>query len=53
VLWHTVAFVPAFPLGALFMLSVIVLVALPHGKLPSAVSVKVTLPLLISAALGV
>ena len=46
------AFGPALANGALLMISVMWLVASPHGALPYAVSVKVTLPLLISAGLG-
>ena len=44
---------PALTVIGLLMVSVLVAVALPQGALPIAVSVKVTLPAAISAALGI
>ena len=47
------ALAPALASGALLMFSVMLLVASAHGALPKAVRVKITLPALISAILGV
>ena len=44
---------PALAVGAATIVKVFVEVALPHGALPVAVNVSVTLPDAISAALGV
>ena len=44
---------PATAVGAFTIVKVFVEVAFPHGALPVAVNVSVTLPAVISAALGV
>ena len=48
-----VAFGPAEAVADLEIVNVIELVAFPQGELPFAVSVSITLPDAISAALGV
>ena len=45
--------VPAFTTGAGFIVKVLLEVALPHGELPVAVNVKLTVPAAMSAAPGV
>ena len=44
---------PATAVGAFTIVKVFVEVALPQGALPAAVNVNITLPAVISAALGV
>ena len=53
VLEHVPTAVPATAVGAEVIVKVLVEVALAHGLFPVAVKVKVTLPAVISAALGV
>ena len=50
---QVVTAVPATDVGAAVIVNVLVDVAFPQGAFPVAVSVKVTLPAVISAALGV
>ena len=50
---HVEIAVPAVAVGACFIVKVFVDIVFPHGALPVAVKVSVTLPAIMSAALGV